>query len=134
MIFPTELHAACLARWIFDHTTSVKVHTPLRPNDRRTGSVAVHAMPGAKWGALVNQWVEMSNDCIVRFFYVEAKECSLMNVGPPNPPNAQDLVYTHRTTSCTCIVQCTRTCAAIQDQITPINRGCCRMRPLAGRY
>ena len=58
---------------------------PLRSNDRRTGSVAVHAMLGAKWSALANRWGQCPTTQHCPLFFVEAKECSLMNVGP-NPP------------------------------------------------
>lgn len=39
-------------------------------------------MPGAKWSELANQWGSVERLSIRFFFYVEAKECSLMNVGP----------------------------------------------------
>lgn len=52
---------------MFDHTTR-EFTPPLRANDRRTGSVAVHAMLGAKWSALVNQWVNVQRLSIVLFF------------------------------------------------------------------
>lgn len=59
---------------MFDHTSQGL--SPLRPNDRWTDSVAVHAMPGAKWSALANQWVRGQRLSIMHFSDVEAKECS----------------------------------------------------------
>jgi hypothetical protein len=109
--------------------------TPLRSNDRRTGSVAVHAMLGAKWSALANQWGQCPTTQHCPLFFVEAKECSLMNVGP-NPP-------THSTRSmfivpwdCRCGTMCgVHISTTVQDSKREKNRQqeCCR-RPLPWRY
>lgn len=56
---------------MFDHPSQGS--PPLRPNDRRTGIVAVHAMLGAKWRALANQWVPVQRLSIVRFFFCGGK-------------------------------------------------------------
>ena len=80
---------------------------PLRSNDRRTGSVAVHAMLGAKWSALANRWGQCPTTQHCPLFFVEAKECSLMNVGP-NPPKCSTRSCRMFIVpwDCTCVVQC----------------------------
>lgn len=116
---------------MFDHTTR-EFTPPLRANDRRTGSVAVHAMLGAKWSALVNQWVNVQRLSIVLFFYVEAKECSLIR----NECRARILRTQHKICLYSYhgryIVQCTSyTYLRVHDSaFKDINRGCLSHAPL----
>lgn len=95
--------------------------------------MAVHAMPGAKWSTLVNQWVKGPTTQHCPLFYVEAKECSLLR----NECRARILrtqhtrsPYTRTMADILCNVLRTRICLFGDSAFKNINRGCLSHAPL----